>query len=235
MDFAAALDEMLLAQGIYFGTGLAILSGGASTGGTFVAAAGYAVWSFSCQACYPKARGNPVYTLVDMINGGFQNPVQDVVNVVFQALGYAVAGCILCLVIDKDVSGVFLPNQVKDPYSDLNVIVMELMLPWIIAGMVIRYQAEDGSNVASVRGLIEFVACMLSFNATNYGMNPLRTIASLIFSSIRDDDNLSDDAKEDFWIFVLFPLLGAALWTAHEKFAMPAIYGMLGREAKTDA
>lgn len=199
---------------VFFGCGAAIFSGGdyVATGLTFgltVIVMAYAVGRVS------GGHFNPAVTLGAVLGGRLAwNQVG--IYMAAQLLGGLLAGGVLFGIVQSvpgyDVSTVGLAQNGYGDYSQVNIalwgallleIVMTLVFVWVILAVT------DERNVVNVAlgplaiGLSLAMIHFASISATGTSVNPARSIGVGVFAGT--------DAIVQLWVFVVAPLVGAAI------------------------
>lgn len=199
---------------VFGGCGTAVLSGGAVgvhgvavAFGLTVVAMAYAVGHIS------GGHFNPAVTVGAALGGRIawkDTPVY----FVSQLVGGLVAGAVLLVVasgkdgFDRVASG-FASNgygdQSPDGYSLLACLVIEVLLTavflWVILG-VTDVRAPKGFAPLAI-GLTLTLIHLISVPVTNTSVNPARSIGVGLFAG--------GDAIAQLWLFILAPLIGAAI------------------------
>lgn len=202
---------------VFFGCGTAVVTGGLTGGtgngtlgvvaialafGLAIVAAAYAIGHVS--GCHV----NPAVSLAVLINGGMS--FNDFIGyVIAQVAGaFAGSGILLAVTQNSNLSG-FGSNGFADAssvgLSTTGAIVVEIVLTFVFVMTILGVtSSEKTSNIAGiVIGLTLTFVHIIGIPLTGTSVNPARSLAPAVFEG--------GQALSQVWVFILAPLVGAAL------------------------
>ena len=203
---------------VLFGTGIAVVSGGdlvatALAFGLAIVAEAYVIGDIS--GCHV----NPAVSLAMLISKKLT--VKDFIYyVIAQVLGAIAGTAILYAILKGTALGVgALGANGYEALSATNISLAGALLTEIVLTFVFVYTilgVTSDKKYASVAGVIigltlTFVH-LLGINLTGTSVNPARSLAPALF--------LGGQALKQVWVFILAPLVGAALAAYFFKFAV---------------
>ena len=157
---------------------------------------------------------NPAVSLAVLISGGLDK--KDFIGyVIAQIIGAFVGTIILTAVFSlggvADMTGGFGANGLAGVNGNaLAGLIVEIVLTFIfvltILGVTSKF-ANHGSFGGLVIGLTLTFVHILGIGLTGTSVNPARSIAPAIFSAVYGNS----DPLGSFWVFIVGPLVGAAL------------------------
>ena len=194
---------------VLFGCGTAVITGGdilptALAFGLAIVAAAYAIGDIS--GCHV----NPAVSLAMLINKKL-NSKQFCGYVIAQVIG-ALCGSLLLWAIlalsgtDKSIAGLganaFISNDIAGMWGS---ILVEVILTFVFIYTILGVTSDkDKAHIAGiVIGLTLTFVHILGIGLTGTSVNPARSLAPAIL--------LGGTAIEQVWVFILAPLVGAAL------------------------
>ena len=194
---------------VLFGTGVAVVSGGnlvatALAFGLAIIASAYVIGPIS--GCHV----NPAVSLAMLISKKMD--VREFVGyVIAQILGALAGTAILYLILNNSSVGTFALGAngygalSATDVSLLAAIVTEVVLTFIFVYTILGVTSDESkSNIAGlVIGLTLTFVHLLGIGLTGTSVNPARSLAPAIF--------LGGTALKQVWVFIVAPLLGAAL------------------------
>lgn len=202
---------------VLFGCGTAVvcggLTGGTSTGtlgvvaialafGLSIIAAAYAIGHIS--GCHV----NPAVSLAVLINGGMS--FADFIGYVIAQIAGAFAGSGILYFITANSNLEGFGSNGFENLSSVNIttagaVVVEIVLTFVFVMTILGVtSSEKTSNIAGiVIGLTLTFVHIIGIPLTGTSVNPARSLAPAIFEG--------GQALEQVWVFILAPLVGAAL------------------------
>ena len=194
---------------VLFGCGIAVVSGGDLVAtslafGLAIVASAYAIGNIS--GCHV----NPAVSLAMLLQGKLT--LKEFAGYVLaQVLGALAGTGILYLILSNtDLGTAALGANGYDVLSATNIslmgaIVTETVLTFIFVYTILGVTSDKSkSNIAGlVIGLTLTFVHLLGINLTGTSVNPARSLAPAIF--------LGGEALKQVWVFIVFPLVGAAL------------------------
>ena len=194
---------------VLFGTGIAVVSGGnlvatALAFGLSIVAMAYVIGNIS--GCHI----NPAVSLAMLINKKIETK-DFIYYVIAQILGALAGTALLYLILKNTTIGVeSLGANGYGTLSSTNItllgaLVTECILTFVFIYTILGVTSDESkSNIAGiVIGLTLAFVHLLGINLTGTSVNPARSIAPAIF--------LGGKALAQVWVFVVAPLVGAAL------------------------
>ena len=196
---------------VLFGTGIAVASGGDLVAtslafGLAIVASAYVIGPVS--GCHV----NPAVSLA-MYLSKKMTLKEFLYYVVAQVLGALAGTAILYLILKNTTLGV--ANLGANGYASLSTlhitlfgaIVTEVILTFIFIYTILGVTSDESKgNIAGlVIGLTLAFVHLLGIKLTGTSVNPARSLAPAIF--------MCDEAFKQVWVFILSPLVGAALAT----------------------
>lgn len=180
----------------------------ALTFGFSIAALSYAI-DFFCHGHL-----NPAVTF-GMMLVGYCNPLQCVLNIVFQLLGSFMGACMLHGLYPPEIdrTKVLASNIVEEGYSWQNVLVGEAAFTCMYVFVFLQQGAHPAADASSgalavALGLAAFLAHSVLIPIDGCCINPARFFGpAWVSAHMRDNDM----AFKDWWLFWLGPFLGAAI------------------------
>jgi len=194
---------------VLFGTGIAVVSGGnlvatALAFGLSIVAMAYVIGNIS--GCHI----NPAVSLAMLINKKIETK-DFIYYVIAQILGALAGTSLLYLILKNTTIGV--ESLGANGYGTLSAtnitllgaLVTECILTFVFIYTILGVTSDESkSNIAGiVIGLTLTFVHLLGINLTGTSVNPARSIAPAIF--------LGGKALAQVWVFVVAPLVGAAL------------------------
>lgn len=194
---------------VLFGTGIAVVSGGnlvatALAFGLSIVAMAYVIGNIS--GCHI----NPAVSLAMLINKKIETK-DFIYYVIAQILGALAGTALLYLILKNTTIGV--ESLGANGYGTLSAtnitllgaLVTECILTFVFIYTILGVTSDESkSNIAGiVIGLTLAFVHLLGINLTGTSVNPARSIAPAIF--------LGGKALAQVWVFVVAPLVGAAL------------------------
>ena len=204
---------------VILGCGTAMLVGCSSTNGTgyMLTAFAFGLTIVGMAYCVGNISGchiNPAVSLGVLINGGMT--VSDFIGYVCaQCLGAFAGSGILALIFElgkvTDQTGGYGSNGLGgvdgNPVAGLLVeIVLTFIFVMVILGVTSK-KANHGSFAGIVIGFTLVLVHILGIGLTGTSVNPARSIGPAITAAIEGNS----DPIKDVWVFILGPLVGAAL------------------------
>lgn len=194
---------------VLFGCGIAVVSGGDLVAtslafGLAIVASAYAIGNIS--GCHV----NPAVSLAMLLQGKLT--LKEFAGYVLaQVLGALAGTGILYLILSNtDLGTAALGANGYDALSATNIsllgaITVETVLTFIFVYTILGVTSDKSkSNIAGlVIGLTLTFVHLLGINLTGTSVNPARSLAPAIF--------LGGEALRQVWVFIVFPLVGAAL------------------------
>ena len=205
---------------VFFGCGVAVISGGNLVAtslafGLAIVAMAYGVGNIS------GGHVNPAVSLGVLISGGIT--VTDFIGyVVAQCLGALAGSGLLALIFNlgdvKDMTGGYGTNGLAGVGDNAVAgLLVEIVLTFIfllaILGVTSKNQTH-GSFGGLIIGLTLVVVHILGIGLTGTSVNPARSLGPAIVAAI--DGNTTPIAC--IWVFIIGPLIGAALAALLYKF-----------------
>ena len=194
---------------VLFGTGIAVVSGGnlvatALAFGLSIVAMAYVIGNIS--GCHI----NPAVSLAMLINKKIETK-DFIYYVIAQILGALAGTALLYLILKNTTIGV--ESLGANGYGTLSAtnitllgaLVTECILTFVFIYTILGVTSDESkSNIAGiVIGLTLTFVHLLGINLTGTSVNPARSLAPAIF--------LGGKALAQVWVFVVAPLVGAAL------------------------
>ena len=204
--FAEFIGTLIL---VLFGTGIAVVSGGnlvatALAFGLAIVAAAYVVGDIS--GCHV----NPAVSLAMLISKKISGK-DFCYYVVFQVLGALFGTGILYLILmGSDLGTAALGANGYEALSATNISLVSALITEVVLTFVFVYTilgVTSDKKYAPVAGIVigltlTFVH-LLGINLTGTSVNPARSLAPALF--------LGGEALKQVWVFIVAPLVGAAL------------------------
>jgi len=148
---------------------------------------------------------------------------QALVNVAAQFLGSALGAVVLSLIYqcEADATGNLGSNAVSTPRFGLgNALVAEFVCTFLLCYVVwetaVSPLSDVGRNAPIAIGFAVLVAHLVLLPIDGCSINPTRSFGPMVLAQIRacPDEASANKARDDFWVFFVGPLLGAAAATA---------------------
>jgi len=164
---------------------------------------------------------NPAVSLGVLINGGMS--VSDFIGyVISQCLGAFAGTGILALVFNlgevEDKTGAYGANGLAGVNGNVTAgIIVEVVLTFIFVFTILGVtskKAGHGSFGGVVIGFTLTLVHILGIGLTGTSVNPARSIAPAVVDAMTNDTG----AINDLWVFIVAPLVGAALAAVVYKF-----------------
>lgn len=204
--FAEFLGTLVL---VLFGTGIAVVSGGdlvatALAFGLAIVAAAYVIGDIS--GCHV----NPAVSFAMLLSKKI-SPKDFVYYVIFQVLGAIFGtGILYVILMGSDLGTVALGANGYEALSATNISLVSALITEVVLTFVFVYTilgVTSDKKYAPVTGLVigltlTFVH-LLGINLTGTSVNPARSLAPALF--------LGGEALKQVWVFIVAPLVGAAL------------------------
>ena len=194
---------------VLFGTGIAVVSGGdliatSLAFGLAIVACAYVIGNIS--GCHV----NPAVSLAMLISKKL-NVKDFVCYVVSQILGAIAGTAILFFILSNTNLGTtalganFYGELSLTNISLAGAIVTEVVLTFVFIYTILGVTSDESkSNIAGlVIGLTLTFVHLIGIPLTGTSVNPARSLAPAIF--------LGGEAFKQIWVFIIFPLVGAAL------------------------
>lgn len=194
---------------VLFGTGIAVVSGGdliatSLAFGLAIVACAYVIGNIS--GCHV----NPAVSLAMLISKKL-NVKDFVCYVVSQILGAIAGTAILFFILSNTNLGTtalganFYGELSLTNISLAGAIVTEIVLTFVFIYTILGVTSDESkSNIAGlVIGLTLTFVHLIGIPLTGTSVNPARSLAPAIF--------LGGEAFKQIWVFIIFPLVGAAL------------------------
>ena len=201
---------------VLFGTGIAVVSNGnllatSLAFGLAIVAMAYSVGKIS--GCHV----NPAVSLAMYLNKKMELR-EFIYYVIAQILGAICGTAILYLILTNTDLGVLAlgangyASLSANTITLLGAIVVEVVLTYVFVFVILGVTSDDSkSNVAGiVIGLTLAFVHLLGIPLTGTSVNPARSLAPAIF--------LGGEALKQVWVFILAPLVGAALAAFTSKY-----------------
>jgi len=204
---------------VILGCGTAMLVGCSSTAGTgyMLTAFAFGLTIVGMAYCVGNISGchiNPAVSLGVLINGGMT--VSDFVGYVCaQCLGAFAGSGILALIFElgkvTDQTGGYGSNGLGGvDGSAVAGLLVEIVLTFIFVMVILGVtskKANHGSFAGIVIGFTLVLVHILGIGLTGTSVNPARSIGPAIVAAIEGNS----DPIKDVWVFIVGPLVGAAL------------------------
>ena len=201
---------------VLFGTGIAAFTGGdlvatALAFGLSIVAAAYVIGSIS--GCHL----NPAVSFAMLLKGKID--IFDFVGyVIFQVLGALAGSGILYFILSTtDISTASLGANGYGALSATNIslwgaIITEIVLTCVFVFTILGVTSDNKKSSVSgiVIGLTLTFVHLLGINLTGTSVNPARSLAPAII--------LGGKALSQVWVFIVSPMIGAALATTIYKY-----------------
>lgn len=160
---------------------------------------------------------NPAVSLGVFISGGIK-AVDFAGYVVAQILGAIAGSGVLKLIFDlgnvTDMTGGYGSNGLAGVHGNVGAgLIVEILLTFIFVMTILGVtskKAGHGSFGGLIIGLTLTLVHILGIGLTGTSVNPARSIGPAIFAG--------GDALSDLWVFIVGPLVGAALAAVIYKF-----------------
>ncbi len=201
---------------VLFGTGIAVVSNGnllatSLAFGLAIVAMAYSVGKIS--GCHV----NPAVSLAMYLNKKMELR-EFIYYVIAQILGAICGTAILYLILTNTDLGVLAlgangyASLSANTITLLGAIVVEVVLTYVFVFVILGVTSDESkSNVAGiVIGLTLAFVHLLGIPLTGTSVNPARSLAPAIF--------LGGEALKQVWVFILAPLVGAALAAFTSKY-----------------
>ena len=190
---------------VLFGTGIAVVSGGdlvatALAFGLSIVAMAYVIGNIS--GCHV----NPAVSLAVLLSK--KMTVKDFIGyVVAQILG-GLFGSLILYAILKSAGVTTLTAFGANGFGVLNVwgaLLVEVVLTFVFVYTILGVTSDEkkGSVAGIVIGLTLAFVHLLGINLTGTSVNPARSLAPALF--------VGGEALKQVWVFIVAPLVGAAL------------------------
>ena len=204
---------------VILGCGTAMLVGcdAASGGGYILTALAFGLSIVAMAYCVGNISGchiNPAVSLGVLISGGMKGK-EFVGYVIAQIIGALIGSGILALIFSlggvKDMTGGFGSNGLAGVGgSAVAGLIVEIVLTFIFVMCILGVtskKAKHGSFGGLVIGLTLTGVHILGIGLTGTSVNPARSIGPAIVAAIAGNM----DALASVWVFIVGPLVGAAL------------------------
>ncbi len=211
---------------VLLGCGTAMLVGcdAVNGGGYILTALAFGLVIVGMAYCIGNVSGchiNPAVSLGVLISGGMS--VTDFIGyVVAQILGAIAGSGILKLIFSlgdiTDMTGGYGSNGLAGVNGSAAAgLIVEILLTFIFVLTVIGVTSKEaghGSFGGLIIGLTLTLVHIFGIGLTGTSVNPARSIGPALFAG--------GDALKDLWVFIVGPLVGAALAALVYKFLKPA-------------
>ncbi len=211
---------------VIMGCGTAMLVGcdAASGGGYILTALAFGLTIVGMAYCVGNISGchiNPAVSLGVLLSGGMKVK-EFVVYVIAQILGALAGAAILALIFSaggvKDMTGAFGSNGLAGVNGSVIAgIIVEVVLTFIFVLTILGVtssKANHGSFGGLVIGLTLTLVHILGIGLTGTSVNPARSIGPAIVAAIWGNT----EPISCVWIFIVAPLVGAAIAAAVYRF-----------------
>jgi aquaporin Z len=205
---AEAIGTMILT---FMGCGAAVVLGAKSPGGHLAVALAFGLSIVACAYVIGTVSGchiNPAVSLGVLLNGGMK--VVDFVGYVISQIIGAIAGAGLLKVLVgfgvKDMTGGLGTNGLAGVAGSAGAgLFVEVILTFIfvLAILGVTSKKEFGSVAGIVIGLTLAFVHIVGIPLTGTSVNPARSIGPALFAG--------GAALSSLWVFIVGPLVGAAL------------------------
>ncbi|MCC8135435.1 MAG: MIP family channel protein [Ruminococcus sp.] len=211
---------------VLLGCGTAMLVGcdAANGGGYILTALAFGLVIVGMAYCIGNVSGchiNPAVSLGVLISGGMS--VTDFIGyVVAQILGAIAGSGVLKLIFSlgdiTDMTGGYGSNGLAGVNGSAAAgLIVEILLTFIFVLTIIGVTSKEaghGSFGGLIIGLTLTLVHIFGIGLTGTSVNPARSIGPALFAG--------GDALKDLWVFIVGPLVGAALAALVYKFLKPA-------------
>lgn len=150
---------------------------------------------------------NPAVSLGVLLNKGMSG--KDFIGyVVFQIIGAIIGGALLYMLVSfgiKDLTGGFGSNGIANAGGASGALIIEIILTFIFVYLILGVTSDEskGSVAGLVIGLTLTFVHIVGIPLTGTSVNPARSIGPALFAG--------GDALSSLWVFIVAPLVGAAL------------------------
>mmetsp|Transcript_47624 Transcript_47624/g.101953 ORF Transcript_47624/g.101953 Transcript_47624/m.101953 type:complete len:298 (+) Transcript_47624:99-992(+) len=156
-----------------------------------------------------------------LVLAGELNWKQGIFNVFFQIIGSFLGAGTLAVMFgcDTDQTQSLGTNKISEAYGAGAVLVGEMFGTFLLCFVVFQTAVHSGSqaghNPPIAIGFAVFLAHTLLLNVDGCSINPTRSIGPAAVGAMRK----CGDTKglEDLWVFIVGPMLGAAIAAGHHK------------------
>lgn len=212
VDIRAGLAEFLAVMLFVFFTNGATATGGATPlqFGLFFAALMYVFGQYS------GAQMNPALSF-GLILAKKTDPVQGVINIVFQVIGGICGAMLICIVVDSQASMMIGTQSIVPVYSAGQAFFAEAMGTMLVMYTVLETAGNANAGIVAplATGIAVYTAHTFLGSIDGCSINPARTFGPTLVASIGERYNTlvmeSSDLWEDHWVFWAGPLAGAAV------------------------
>ncbi len=215
---------------VILGCGTAMLVGcdAASGGGYILTALAFGLSIVAMAYCVGNISGchiNPAVSLGVLISGGMKGK-EFIGYVIAQIIGALIGSGILALIFSlgsvKDMTGGFGSNGLAGVGgSAIAGLIVEIVLTFIFVMCILGVtskKAKHGSFGGLVIGLTLTGVHILGIGLTGTSVNPARSIGPAIVAAIAGNM----DALASVWVFIVGPLVGAAIAAIVYRFLIKA-------------
>ncbi|MCD7891190.1 MAG: MIP family channel protein [Ruminococcus sp.] len=211
---------------VLLGCGTAMLVGcdAANGGGYILTALAFGLVIVGMAYCIGNISGchiNPAVSLGVLISGGM-SIIDFIGYVVAQILGAIAGSGVLKLIFSlgdiTDMTGGYGSNGLAGVNGSTAAgLIVEILLTFIFVLTIIGVTSKEaghGSFGGLIIGLTLTLVHIFGIGLTGTSVNPARSIGPALFAG--------GDALKDLWVFIVGPLVGAALAALVYKFLKPA-------------
>jgi MIP family channel proteins len=218
---AAVAEFIAMWLFVIIGCGTAAAVGGSTTGGylCIALAFGFAITALAYSIGHLSGGHINCAVTFGLVLAGACPPIQGIINVVAQIFGsFAGAATLLAIFPKKlDRTGNIGANLVNPDAEVINALVAEVvgtfLLMFVVLQTAVNKKSEANRAQACIAiGFSVFLAHCVLIRIDGCSINPTRTIGPNILGKIRQEsDGGTTMELDDIWVFMLGPLLGAAL------------------------
>jgi len=204
--FAELIGTMIL---VFMGCGSAVVLGAAVGGGHLAVALAFGLSIIAMAYVIGNISGchiNPAVSLAMLINKKL-GAIDFVGYVIFQIIGAIIGAALLNMVVSfgvTDLTGALGSNGIGAIGAG-GAFVVEIILTFIFVFAILGVTSDKnkGSIAGTVIGLTLAFVHIVGIPLTGTSVNPARSLGPAIFAG--------GEALADVWVFLLAPLVGAAL------------------------
>jgi MIP family channel proteins len=157
---------------------------------------------------------------VGLMAAGELEPLQGVCNIFGQLCGSLVGAGLLSAMVKKesDLTGGLGSNGVGSGFSNsqalLGEIVMTFVLMYVVLETAVSKTNNKGDFAPIAIGFAVYLGHVVLIPIDGCSINPTRSFGPAVVATVQDRGSKH---FEDFWVFVLGPVIGALLAVAHFK------------------
>lgn len=166
---------------------------------------------------------------------------QGLANFFAQLLGSCLGAAVLCVLFpcEADVTKTLASNAINPNSGAVHAlfgeVLMTAMLCYVVWESVVSLESRVGQYPRIALGCAIFLAHIVLLPIDGCSINPARSFAVAILSTMRSCETSPDGLFDDMWVMWVGPLLGAALATAAQCLSFEQVKAKFARPTTTKA